>query len=62
MKIATARQFGKLVVLVTNAQVASAAKAYMEWQFPGKEWETASLSLQSRFMEGARIALTAALS
>lgn len=44
----------------TEEQVEAAAKAYMAWQFPGRDWDDAVPALKDKFREGARRALAAA--
>ena len=44
----------------SDKQVEAAAKAWLEWQFDGQKWETASASMKAKFMAGARVILTAA--
>lgn len=44
----------------SEEQVEAAAKAYMAWQFPGRDWDDAVPALKNKFREGARLALSAA--
>ena len=46
---------------VENHHVEAAAKAWMEWQFPGRTWETASPGMRAKFIEGARVILRSAI-
>jgi hypothetical protein len=46
----------------TPEQVEAAAKAWMAWQFPGREWETAVESMREKFREGALVVLRAGMS
>ena len=41
-------------------QVEAAARAWLEWQFKGQDWDTASSDLKKKFREGARSILEAA--
>lgn len=45
---------------LTERQIDAAAKAWMEWQFPGRSWDDAVPEMRAKFREGARCALTAA--
>lgn len=41
-------------------EIEAAARAYLEWQFKGRRWDSASSSMKEKFREGARVALRAA--
>lgn len=43
-------------------QIERAAKAWQEWQFPGRDWDTAPEAMKTKFREGARLSLIAAWS
>jgi len=45
----------------TLAEVEAAARAWMTWQFPGRDWEGAVESMKQKFREGARVVLRAAM-
>jgi hypothetical protein len=47
--------------LFSDKQVEAAAKAWLEWQFDGQKWETASDSMKAKFLDGARVILSAAV-
>lgn len=47
-------------ILFSDKQVEAAAKAWLEWQFDGQKWETASASMRAKFLAGARVILVAA--
>lgn len=44
----------------TMLQVEAAARAWMTWQFPGRDWEDAVPEMKDKFRDGARRALQAA--
>lgn len=43
----------------SEKQVHAAAKAWLEWQFKGQEWETASSAMKEKFLVGSRVILLA---
>jgi len=43
----------------SEEQVETAAKAWMAWQFPNRDWDEAVPAMQDMFKTGARKALTA---
>jgi hypothetical protein len=45
----------------TEEQVVEAAKAWMSWQFPNRDWDEAVPVMQEKFKDGARRSLKAAL-
>jgi len=49
------------VVEPTEEQVVAAAKAWMSWQFPNRDWDEAVPAMQDKFKDGARRSLRAAL-
>ena len=51
---------GSTPSMFSDKQIEAAAKAWLEWQFQGQEWETASAAMKKKFREGARIILCAA--
>jgi hypothetical protein len=53
---------GHQAIMLTDEQIEAAAKEYMAWQFPGRHWDDAVPSMKEKFREGARRALTAAIS
>jgi hypothetical protein len=46
-------------VSFSEKQVEVAAKAWLEWQFDGQTWEKASPAMKNKFLEGARVILSA---
>ena len=44
----------------TEEQVEAAAKAWLTWQFPNRDWDTAVDAMKDKFREGARVILLAA--
>lgn len=44
----------------TDEQVEAAARAWMAWQFPGRDWDDAVSSMKKKFLTGARRSLIAA--
>lgn len=44
----------------SDRQVEAAARAWLEWQFPGRSFDAAGSSMKSKFREGARVVLMAA--
>lgn len=44
----------------TDEQIDAAAKAWLEWQFPGRKWDRASEQMKNAFRDGARRAIIAA--
>jgi len=44
----------------TETEVEAAARAWLSWQFPGREWDTAVESMRNRFRDGAKVVLRAA--
>jgi hypothetical protein len=45
---------------VSHREVEAAAKAYLEWQFPERTWESSPPKFRDVFMEGAAVILRAA--
>jgi len=46
----------------SEAEIEAAAKAWLSWQFPGRDWDTAVDVMKDRFRDGARVVLRAAAS
>lgn len=46
----------------TTEEIEAAAKAWLEWQFPGRPWEDAVEAMKQKFRDGATEALRAAAS
>lgn len=44
----------------TEEEVEAAAKEWMSWQFPGRDWEDAVPNMRQKFRDGAGRALRAA--
>lgn len=43
-----------------DLMVEAAAKAWFEWQFPMRDWDTASDQMKHKFKDGADLSLQAA--
>ena len=44
----------------SEEEVEAAARAWLSWQFPGRDWDTAVDAMREKFRDGARIVLRAA--
>jgi hypothetical protein len=44
----------------SEQQVEAAARAWLEWTFPARDWNTAPPAMRDKFREGARASLRAA--
>lgn len=48
------------VAVISQGKIEAAARAYMEWQFPQRSWDSLTDGMREKFREGARNALVAA--
>jgi len=44
----------------TEVEIEAAARAWLDWQFPGRYWNTATQAMKDKFREGAKVVLQAA--